>query len=240
VTRRPLAYKTVSLPPLLEKARPVGQVDEWIPILYGDRLFLHMERLARRGAGSNTPVESGAVILGSLCSCPETGEFFVAATDAIELTDVEQTRYSLSLSGMTWGRIQAVLRARQSDPAGRTIRMVGQCHGHNFLPGVRLHEGNGKDCETCPTRDNCDLTSVFASTNDQLWTRSVFTHQPWAFCHIFGLDARGGPVHALYGFQGNRLVRRGFHLVHDLDAELEDSSNVDPEPETVLIEKEER
>ena len=112
--------------------------------MYTQDAFTRAEQFSRRGASDVPPTESGAVILGSLCACPDSGEFFVVATDVIELVDAEQTLASLTYSSRTWSRIQAVVKARQANPATRAERIVGQCHGHNFLPNFDGHE-----CEVC-------------------------------------------------------------------------------------------
>jgi hypothetical protein len=236
VNRKPLIYKSVPLPPLLEKARPIGKVDDWLPIIYSSGSFLKAERLARRGADCDPPEETGAVLLGSLCSCPDTGEFFVIVSDVIELLDTEQTSFSLYYSGKTWARIQALVKARQSNPETRTERIVGQCHGHNFLPSQRID--NEQECESCDKRDSCEMTSVFVSTNDLQWTRSVFSQQPWAFCHIFGLNTRNEPVHSQYGLQGGRLVNRGFYVLPELEAALADVTGHISEAEIIPDKKE--
>lgn len=216
VRRPPLTYLEHPLPPLLAQADAVGPVEGWSPIFYSHDAFIRADGCSRRGAAQQPPEESGAVILGQLCSCPETGEFYTVATDVIELEDAEQKKYSLAFSSKTWGRIQSVVKSRQANPASRAVRLVGQCHGHNFYPCM-LEE---KDCQVCEKRETCRMTSVFVSEQDQLWTRAVFVRQPWGFCHVFGLDARGNPVHGQFGFQGGRMVQRGFHLIPELPASL--------------------
>ena len=92
--------------------------------------------------------------------------------------------------------------------AAGAVRMVGQSHGHNFLPCF-----GEKECDQCEAQQRCAATSVFVSENDLLWSRCVFSRQPWAFCQIFGLDARGTPVQQMYGFRRGRLVERGFYVL---------------------------
>lgn len=214
VRQAPLVYLTVPLRPLYARARAEGRVEGWCPVFYTETAFEKAEAYARRGADCQPPKESGGVILGSLCTCPDTGEFFVVATDVIEVRDADRTGFSLTYSSQTWTRIQAVMRARQANPRTRSERIVGQCHGHNFLPDY-----GGKKCETCEKRATCMLTSVFVSEQDLLWSKSVFVRQPWAFCHIFGMDARGEPAHGQFGFREGRLVRRGFYLIDDFHGE---------------------
>jgi hypothetical protein len=214
VRHAPLVYRTVPLPSLLAGARVEGSVEGSCPVFYTETVFREAEIYARRGADGESPEESGGVILGCLCSCPESGEFFVVATDVIEVRDADRTGFTLTYSSETWRRIQAVVRARQADPRTRSERIVGQCHGHNFLPDY-----GAKKCETCEKRPTCVLTSVFVSEQDLLWSKSVFVRQPWAFCHIFGLDARGEPTHGQFGFREGRLVRRGFYRIDDFPAD---------------------
>ena len=205
-----LTYMTVPLPPLLAAAEAVGPSDhDGCPVLYTRAAFEAAERFARKGAAFDEPTETGAVLLGPLCSCPDTGEFFVVVVDAIEPVAAEQTKFSLTYSGHTWAMLQRIVRARQSQPATRAHRILGQCHGHNFLPD------DGKDCRACPKRDACTLTSVFVSPHDRQWTRAVFAHQPWGFCHIYGNNARGQKVNTLFGLRDGQLQERGFHVIAD-------------------------
>ena len=55
--------------------------------------------------------------------------------------------------------------------------------------------------------------------SDETWHASVFARQPWALCHIFGLTARGEPVHRLFGLKDGRLQARGFYLLPDFSFE---------------------
>ncbi len=212
----PLDYLEYPLPPLLAQADAVGPVGGWSPVFYSHDLFIRADGFSRRGAASDPPEESGAVILGIPCSCPETGEFFIVATDVLEMEDTAQSTYSLSLSGRSWGRIQAAVKTRQAQPGGSQKRITGLCHGHNFYPCML----QGKDCRDCEKLETCSATSVFVSDQDQMWTRGVFFRQPWCFSHVFGIDTRGAHVHGLFGFQGGRMVQRGFHLLPEIPASL--------------------
>jgi hypothetical protein len=204
----PLIYREVSISPLIKRATAVGTVDEGIPIFFKKHTYMTAERFSRKGARYNPPVESGAVVLGWLGACPDTGEFFVVATEVIELVDTLQNKISLTYTDKTWANIQAVLRERQSTAAARSERIVGQSHGHNFLPCF-----GKKECDQCEEQQRCTASSVFVSENDLLWSRCVFSRQPWAFCEIFGLDARGTHVQQMYGFRQGRLVKRGFYVI---------------------------
>jgi hypothetical protein len=214
VKTQPLTFLTVPVRPLMEAATPKGELDEEaLPVFYLNAAFDKAERFARKGAALNPPVETGAVLIGSLCSCPDTGEFFAVVTDAWEVQDAEESEFSLAFTGKSWMRIQTVLRARQAAQAGCTDRIVGQTHGHNFLPN------GGKICETCPKLPVCNLSNLFVSQDDQKWSRAVFAKQPWALCHIFGLTARGDKVQSLYTVKDARLQPRGFFLLEDFSPE---------------------
>jgi hypothetical protein len=153
------------------------------------------------------------VLVGPLCSCPRTGEFFAVVCEALEVRDAEEREFSLTYSGKSWARIQAVLKARQSQPATRAHRILGQCHGHNFLPA-----GGAPPCEHCAGAEVCTRTSVFVSPDDRLWCRAVFSRQPWQLCHIFGQSARGDGVGSLFGLRDGQLRERGFHVIPGLPA----------------------
>jgi hypothetical protein len=205
----PLRYLTEPLTPLLDSAKPVGQLDAAaFPVFYTEEALEKSERFSRRGAVAHPPVETGAVLVGWLSSCPDSGEFFVVVSDALEAADTEGGEYSLFYTGKTWARLRAVMKARQRGGAGRALAIVGQCHGHNFLP-----LGGAPQCEACPGVKVCARSSAFVSSEDRLWSRAVFHRQPWQLCHIFGLDARGERVQRLFTLEGNRLRERGYHLL---------------------------
>ena len=106
------------------------------------------------------------------------------------------------------------MKAMESQPATRTYRLVGQCHGHNFLPA-----NGAPPCEVCPRLAVCGRSSVFVSTDDVSWARAVFRRQPWHLSHIFGLNARRENVHGLFGLRDGRLLERGFYVVPEFDVE---------------------
>lgn len=207
----PLPFLSVSLQPLLQRATPVNLAADAgeYPIFFTAAAFQKAELFSRRGAAHVPPVESGAALVGPLCVCPDSGEFFVVVTDALEAIAAEQTAVTLAYSARSWDRIQTVVRARQQvQPA---VRLLGQSHGHNFLPN------NGEKCAACDQRPTCPITSVFVSPEDRLWTRAVFARQPWQLCHIFGLTVRGEKAEGLFALHDGRLRQRGYYLVEDFD-----------------------
>jgi len=212
IKQAPLPYLSVPFRPLLQQARPENSVEEGLfPVFYTDKALAKAERYARKGgaATGHPPVETGAVLVGPLCSCPESGEFFCVVSEVLEVLDADQKVFSLCYTSRSWSRIQTVMKARQA--AQPAVRILGQAHGHNFLPN------DGKICEPCLKRPVCNLTNVFVSQDDQTWTRAVFAHQPWQLCHIFGLSARGDQVNGLYGLQDARLLQRGFFVLPEFD-----------------------
>jgi hypothetical protein len=207
----PPAYLTVPLPPLLAAARVAGDlIAEAFPVLYTEEALARSERFARQGAGAHPPLETGAALVGYSCSCPESGEFYLVITDALEATDADRGEFSLSYTGKTWARIQAVLQARQRRPGARALRLTGQGHGHNFPP-----EGGAPPCAACARERVCRRTNVFMSLADRTWARAVFHGQPWQVSHIFGLNGRRERVQGLFTLLGNRFVERGFHVIPD-------------------------
>lgn len=210
--RASLTFRRVPIQPLRERAeRRDLEDDSLFPVFYTRAALAKAERFARRGAAADPPAESGGVLVGSLCSSP-CGEFFAVVTDVLEAVECEETTFSLSYSDRTWGRIQNILRARQAAHPERAERMLGQTHGHNFLP-------HDKTCAECEKQATCPLTSVFLSQDDQNWSRAVFHQQPWQLCHIYGLSARREPVQTLYGVQDGRLQARGYYVLPDFDPE---------------------
>jgi hypothetical protein len=210
VKSHPPACLRVPLRPLLELATAVALDDATaFPVFFTTSALEKAETCSRAGAKSIPPVESGGVLVGSLAFCDSSKEFFAIITDVLEVNDAEQTTFSLSYSGQSWNRIQAIMKARQAAYPQRAERLLGQCHGHNFLPN------DGNLCEECDKRPVCGLTSVFASSDDRMWMRAVFARQPWALCQIFGLSARKEPLHKLYSLKDASWQPRGYFVLPD-------------------------
>jgi hypothetical protein len=209
VTARPtpLAYQTRPLAPLLADARRVGTVDEQaFTVLFGATAHEKADRFARKGAQLNPAVETGAVLVGTLGACPESGELYVCVHDALEVFDAAQREFALIYTSQTWSRVQTLLQSQQTQ--GRSRQMVGQAHGHNF----RLE---GEPCAACATAPECGRTTVFVSAADRAFMRTVFCRQPWAICWIAGTTLRGDNVARLYTTRGGVLRERGYHVVAD-------------------------
>ncbi|MBP8260187.1 MAG: hypothetical protein KA118_11050 [Verrucomicrobia bacterium] len=205
-----LRYLRKPLGPLLERATPVAPIDAGGPVVFYTRDALaRCEACARRGAEAG--LESGGALFGSLVSCPETGEFFSIVHDAVEVEETDAQRLSLSYTSRSWQILQEIQRDRQEAFPLRAERLLGQAHGHPFRPE------EGKVCAECEKLATCAVTSAWASHEDQIWHKAVFARQPWALCHVFGLTARGEPVHQLFGLKDGRLQARGFHLLPGFD-----------------------
>jgi hypothetical protein len=182
------------------------------PIFFTRSARERAERISRKGADVTPPVETGGLLVGPLCACPETGEMFAVILDVLEAADSDATAHTLTYSSATWARIQAILRARQADPATRHHRIIGQTHGHQFLP----FDGEAQ-CEECPHRAECTRSTAHLSPADRTWARAVFNGEPWGVSQVFGLDARSSSVEAFYGQRGGSLVQRGYRVIDDFD-----------------------
>jgi hypothetical protein len=207
------------LAPLLARAGATADPSYAVhyPVLFTREAALRAERVSRKGAQASPAVETGGLLVGPLCRCPDTGEVFAVVLDVLEAIGSKATTHSLSYSGATWDRIQTVLRARRQHPATRHHRMIGQAHGHNFLP-----LGGVAPCEACDHVEVCTRTSAYLSEDDRTWCRSVFSAEPWQLSMVFGHDAKGRDVSAFYGQQGGSLVRRGYHVVDGVDDLIEE------------------
>lgn len=220
----PLRFLEVPLRPLLDRARPENMAEDGVfPVFYTETARADAERFSRKGAVINPRFESGGVLVGPFCSCPETGEFFVVVTDVFEVMDAEQGIISLEYTSKSWSRIQAVIKARQSEhPA---VRMLGQCHGHNYLPN------NGEICAVCLQLPVCNASNLFPSEADKTWTSAVFAKQACRLCHIFGLTARGDLINGLYGLRDAQLLERGFRVIPNFNPdEYETKPAPQPKP----------
>jgi len=196
-----------------ERGEPGERTDEAdYPVFFTRAARERAERVSRRGASARPAVESGGLLVGPLCRCPDTGELFALVTEVLEATDSEASGYSLTYSGATWSRIQGVLRARATQPATRHHRVLGQTHGHNFLP----FDG-AEPCEACSLVEVCTRTSASLSEDDRIWARSVFSAEPWQLSQVFGLDARSHPCEAFYGQRRGQLARRSYQLIDAVD-----------------------
>lgn len=207
-----LPFLRVPISFLRKNARLVGGQDTGVyPVFYTAPAFARAERFSRKGAKQSPPVETGACLIGILCSCPESGEFFSVIVDALEVLDSRGTKFSLEYSSQSWARLDAIIQAMQSAHPGRALVRIGQAHGHNWLAN------EGKMCAECASLPVCGATNVFASLDDRLWTASVHSAEPYALCHIFGTSARNDAVHSLYGLRGGRLQERSFFVVPGFD-----------------------
>ena len=206
----PLRFATRPLKPLLAAARPVGEIlDDVLPVIFTEAAHEKSRLFARRGAASTPAVETGSILLGELCVCPDSPEMFVTVDDAIEVVDAEQQEFSLIPSSRSWTRVQAVLDRLTSTDAGGTRRLVGQSHGHNFgLPG--------DPCALCATAKHCSRTTVFVSSADRTFMRTVFAGQPFALCWIAGTNARAEEVSSLFTLRAGVLQERGYHVVESI------------------------
>lgn len=214
---RPLTPIEVELAPLLRRATPIGPTIEHagpFEVFYTAAALADAERCARLGVQVHPPVETGGVLVGFLCTCPASGDFFAVVVEVLEAQEADQTEFSLAYSSQTWARIQVVMDTRQQHRKTRGMRILGQCHGHNFIPGDGV-----PPCEVCDRVPVCSRSSVFVSRDDWNWNRAVFRRQPWQLCHIFGLNARREQVQGLFGLRDGRLLERGFHVLPDFDLE---------------------
>jgi hypothetical protein len=222
----PLALLTIPIRLLYRQAVRLGpDLEGFCPVFFTQEALAEAERLSRRGGERVPPQETGAILIGPLCSCPETGEAFPVVSHVVSVQEAEEREFALTYSSNSWGRIREALREKQAEPGGQTYRLLGQSHGHNFPPC------DGKlTCSECALQPSCTRTSVFVSEADQQWSRAVFSRQPWHLCQIFGLDARGAGASALFGQRDARLKQRPYFLIPHFDPEGLTTSGA-PEPE---------
>jgi len=168
-------------PDLFECVLPEGGETgaEDYPVFYTRTARELAERIARKGGAKCLPVETGGLLVGRLCRCPESGEIFAIVEDVLAATAAREEPYSLTFSGATWARMQRVMEARRRSPGTRGQRILGQAHGHSFLP-----------------LDEQEPDTAFLSEEDLRWCRAVFRGEPWQLSQVFGLNARGGRVDA--------------------------------------------
>lgn len=219
--RTPLELLRAPVTPLLARAElrlvsggvPIESGDHGhFPVFYTRGAHERAERVARKGGAQSPPVETGGLLVGPLCLCPDTGEVFAVVVDVIEAAHAEETKYSLTFSGETWDRIQAVMRARRGNPDTRSHRILGQTHGHSFLP-----LDGAPPCEHCFEQEWCPRNTAFMSAEDLQFCRAVFRGEPWQLSHVFGLNARGEEVEAFFGQRGGELVPRGYRILDSFD-----------------------
>lgn len=211
---RPLEHIAVPIRLLQEHARTIGTTDERdYPVYYLAGALLDAARLSREGSKHQPPIETGAALLGQLCSCPETGEFFAVVLAAEPLEAAEETRFSLSFSARTWQRIQSRLEQMRARPEGRAARLLGEAHGHPFAPQELA--GQRESQQAWGEADH----TAWASDADITWARAVFAKAPFQLNHIFGKTATGRDVHALYGLRNGTLGERGFAIIPRFEPE---------------------
>jgi hypothetical protein len=190
--------------------RPDASSAGHYPVFYSPTALMKAERISRKGASLSPAVETGGLLLGRLHWCPEDRTLFGVVADVLEAAHSEGTTYSLTFTDSTWARVEAVLKARQRNPMTRGERILGQCHGHNFLPF-----SEGETCDGCPSQGKCPLTTAYLSTSDRIWCRAVFPREPWQLSHVFGLTPRREPTSGLFGQRGGELLRREYYVLDD-------------------------
>ncbi len=118
---KPLDVCRLPLGRVLDHAAVVEDVGSWVPVIYFREALNMAERYSRQGGAQRPPTESGSMMLGIPCACPETGAFFVLVTEAVELVGTAETAttFSLTYSAKTWDHIHRILETRQRQPAGR-------------------------------------------------------------------------------------------------------------------------
>jgi hypothetical protein len=208
------SFASLALHPLLERAEGGMQPSDGdaYPVFFTRSAFERAEQISRKGAEQQPAIESGALLVGPLCACPETHEVFAVVHEVLEATDSHASTFSLTYSGQTWARIQAVMQARRAGAGTRYDRILAQTHGHNFLP-----LGGVEPCSACHLLPVCTRSSAVLSDDDRTWTRAVFHCEPWQLSLIFGFDARGTPVHTFYGQRDGSLQTRGYYVIDDFD-----------------------
>ena len=214
VKSSPLHFLSASVRTLLEQARAVDELDEEaFQVFFTEAAFAAAERFSRQGASEPKAIETGAAFGGFLGLGDDKvtgGDFFLIVTDVLEAVHSAGTELSLTYTSESWNRISRILSARQA--AQHAFRLCGSAHGHNFSPG--------EPCAACfKTAAPCGSHNIAPSTADLLWTKSVFAHQPWALCQIFGSNARGEALNGLFTLRQNRLQRRGFFVLPTFEPE---------------------
>jgi hypothetical protein len=204
-----LHFLSVPLRPLLKAGRAVEELDpEAFHVFYTEAALAAAERYSRKGSQSAPIIETGAALSGFLCLASDATDLFVVVTDVLEAVHSEGTEFSLTYTSESWTRISRIMTARQS--AQPACRLCGSAHGHNFSPG--------DPCAACfASNTPCGLHNIVPSSSDHLWTRSVFAHQPWALCHIFGANARRETLSGLFTFRWGTLTRRGLVVLPEFD-----------------------
>lgn len=195
----------VRLEDLRRWAEPRGRVEAGeFPVFYPASLAARVRDLARRGEAEG--IETGAALAGVLLRGTDGPELAILLTAALAFEHAEATQTRLEPRAATWAGVHAALRVRRQSMPGIPEVLVGQVHGHPFLPG---------DCGGCPRRPDCALSTASCSAEDDHWMRLVFGTQPWALCHIVGYTPRREVVEQLFTRSGGRLRARGFHVVPD-------------------------
>jgi hypothetical protein len=177
------------------------------PAFYTADALADATRHCRRGWALDPAIETGAALIGVLCSCPRTGEFFAVVTAAEPIEHAEETRLSLTFSATSWDAIEQRLEQLRKQSGCAALRLLGQAHGHPFMPAQCRED----------ERSAIRAHTAYASSDDIAWSRSVFSREPWQLCHIFGRDSNGTAVHALHGLRNGTLMHRPFGVVQKFD-----------------------
>ena len=163
-------------------------------------VFLPQRVLDEAGAGALEAgdVETGGLLLGRLYRDRATRDIAVVITAQVPAQHTEGTAAKLSFTADTWAAGRAAIALRRQGE-----QLLGTWHTH---PATKW-------CEKCPPerQRECSLQVPFFSEDDVLLHRTVF---PRAFCvGLVVTKTIDGLRHALFGWRGGAIVRRGFSLL---------------------------
>lgn len=143
-------------------------------------------------------VETGGVLIGSLCRDPSTGSAGLVVSGQIPATETVAGEAHLTFTPATWAAVNRALAARRD---GSVI--VGWWHSHP------ASQWCNPDCPE-EARSKCPLKKAFFSDMDVNVHRAVFC-QGYAVALVL-TNTGEGIRHALYGWREGVVQRRAFQV----------------------------
>ena len=203
----PLALRSTVLAGFLESSVVCGTVNPQDFEVLVPRWAVDEAAALTRAAGAR---ETGGVLIGHLHQDPITREIFAEVTAQIPARHTQGDSVKLTFTSDTWTDVRSAIALRH-----REEMMLGWWHSH---PAIEW-------CKNCPPERQrvCQLAKGFVSADDRALHRAIL---PRAFgVALVMTNALTGVTATLFGWRSGLLEPRGFRLLGDHLAALEETAS---------------
>ena len=202
----PLSLRPTSLARFLESSAVCGPVNPGDFEVLIPQWAVDEAAALTREAG---PRETGGVLIGHLHQDPITREIFAEVTAQVPARHTQGDSVKLTFTSDTWTDVRSAIALRRREEI-----MLGWWHSH---PAIEW-------CKHCPPESQrvCRLAKGFVSADDRALHRAML---PRAFSVALVMtNALTGVTATLFGWRAGLLEPRGFRLLGDDLAALEDAA----------------